>query len=170
MARPLPSATSFTGSCIYPIFIRTCSLARIEAKGANVDAKDSRGWKSLQKEAQLGNTEIVKLLLEKGANARLRTQNNDTALDKAARASRDPKELRRQAFRRLLPAAPTLLDLALAKLPSPAESQRRRAARLCPATEAVTREAVWPNKVSSWKTTFGDLILVVLIVTARCGW
>ena len=38
------------------------------------------------------------------------------------------------------------------------------------ATEAVTREAVWPNKVTSWKTTFGYLILVVLIVTARCGW
>ena len=32
------------------------------------------------------------------------------------------------------------------------------------ATEAVTREAVWPNKVTSGKTTFGDLILVVLIL------
>ena len=38
------------------------------------------------------------------------------------------------------------------------------------ATEAVTREAVWPNKVTSWKTTFVNMILVVLIVTARCGW
>ena len=32
---------------------------------------------------------IVKLLLEKGANARLRTQDNDTALDKAAQWSHD---------------------------------------------------------------------------------
>ena len=38
------------------------------------------------------------------------------------------------------------------------------------ATEAVTRETVWPNKVTSWKTTFVNMILVVLIVTARCGW
>ena len=38
------------------------------------------------------------------------------------------------------------------------------------ATEAVTREAVWPNKVTCWKTTFVIMILVVLIVTARCGW
>lgn len=38
------------------------------------------------------------------------------------------------------------------------------------ATEAVTREAVWPNKVSSRKTTFGDLILVILIAAGRCGW
>ena len=38
------------------------------------------------------------------------------------------------------------------------------------ATEAVTREAVWPNKVTSWKTTFVNMTLVVLIVTARCGW
>ena len=38
------------------------------------------------------------------------------------------------------------------------------------ATEAVTREAVWPNKVTSWKTTFVNMILVVLILTARCGW
>ena len=40
------------------------------------------------------------------------------------------------------------------------------------ATEAVTREAVWPNKVTTGKTTFGDLILVryCTIGAGRCGW
>ena len=56
---------------------------------ADVNARDTNEWTALHQAASQGYLSIVKLLLEKGANARLRTQNNDTALDKAAQWGHD---------------------------------------------------------------------------------
>ena len=62
------------------------------------------------------------------------------AFKERAANERDPKALRREALRQLLPAAPALQQLALQHLPSPAASQRARATLLCPPPPESTSE------------------------------
>lgn len=63
---------------------RSVWIARMLAKaGANVNQPQQQGWRPLHAAAQNGDAEMVKLLLEHGADRTLRADNNQTALDLA---------------------------------------------------------------------------------------
>ena len=49
----------------------TTALALLLARGAQLDAKDVHGWTALMKAVALGDTEMVKFLLEAGADAKV---------------------------------------------------------------------------------------------------
>lgn len=52
-------------------------------KGADVNARDPLGWTPLLLAISVGNIDLVKLLLEKGADARIRTRKGESARDLA---------------------------------------------------------------------------------------
>jgi ankyrin repeat protein len=61
----------------------TAAVRQMLEKGANIEAKDDKGYTALITAAYLGNTEVVKLLLAKGANIDAMNDEGSTALIKA---------------------------------------------------------------------------------------
>ena len=52
-------------------------------KGAHIDAQDNRGWTALHTAVSANQLEVVKLLLEKGADPGLKNKRDETANDVA---------------------------------------------------------------------------------------
>jgi ankyrin repeat protein len=64
-------------------------LEKILGKGADVDTRDNYGWTALMHAANLGRTDVAKILLSNGAKLELRDNGGTTALTLAAAQGRD---------------------------------------------------------------------------------